>query len=313
MWSTTGDETMTWFKADDTLHSHPKARAAGPAAMGLWIMAGTYCAAYGTDGLVPRWFVNQFDHGARLASRLVEAGLWRGTDDGGWQFHDWGHYQPTREEVEQERESNRARQKRFRESRRNARNAVSNGVTNGVTNGTPTRPDPTRPVVNSRNVDPPTSSDARENDESPPREPEFDPKKLLASSGLAQHEVRDYLVDLKAGGVRNTSSLINALYRKGELPARIVEWRTERDLASEAASKPKPGERRVLGGEASEEISERRDRTARAMRDEIPPPELDDDPARSLAWVREFRRAMGDGDDADEARKRASAAVGVGG
>lgn len=111
---------MPWFKVDDTLHSHPKARGAGLPALGLWSLAGSYCSQYVTEGHVPEWFVTSWPQGKRLASALVNAGLWMPVDDG-WQFHDWDHYQMTREEIERDRELNRERQKKFRAKRREAR------------------------------------------------------------------------------------------------------------------------------------------------------------------------------------------------
>lgn len=144
---------MPWFKVDDTLHSHPKPRRAGLAAMGMWSLAGSYASQYVTEGFIPEWFVSSWPSGRKCAAELVRAELWTpGERDGeqGWWFHDWDHYQPSKDEVERDRESNRERQRRFREKRREAkrnaaRNAVTNTVTNAVSNGTPTRPDPTRP------------------------------------------------------------------------------------------------------------------------------------------------------------------------
>lgn len=114
---------MPWFKVDDTLHSHPKPRAAGLAAMGLWSLAGSYCSQYTTEGFVPEWFVQAWPGGRKHANALVRAGLWLETDANppGWQFHDWDHFQMTKEEIERDRELNRERQKRFREKRREAR------------------------------------------------------------------------------------------------------------------------------------------------------------------------------------------------
>lgn len=144
---------MPWFKVDDTLHSHPKPRRAGLAAMGLWSLAGSYASQYVTEGFIPEWFVSSWPSGRKYAAELVRAELWTpGERDGesGWWFHDWDHYQPSKDEVERDRESNRERQRRFREKRREAkrnaaRNTVTNAVSNAVSNGTPTRPDPTRP------------------------------------------------------------------------------------------------------------------------------------------------------------------------
>ncbi|WP_168928746.1 hypothetical protein [Sinomonas albida] len=37
---------MPWFNADSKMHSHPKIRAAGLEAMGLWPVSGTYAAEF---------------------------------------------------------------------------------------------------------------------------------------------------------------------------------------------------------------------------------------------------------------------------
>jgi len=44
---------MTWFKVDDSLAGHPKPRRAGKQAMGLWVIAGSWCAQQLTNGVVP--------------------------------------------------------------------------------------------------------------------------------------------------------------------------------------------------------------------------------------------------------------------
>lgn len=115
---------MPWFKVDDGLHSHPKPRKAGLAAMGLWSVAGSWSAQHAQEGFVPDWFVSSWPQGRKRADDLVESGLWEiGEREGiaGWWFHDWDHFQPTREEIERDREHNRERQRRFREKRRQAR------------------------------------------------------------------------------------------------------------------------------------------------------------------------------------------------
>lgn len=115
---------MPWFKVDDTLHSHPKPRKAGLAALGLWTLAGSYAMNYKTDGFVPEWFVASWPQGRRLADALVKHGLWEiGEKDGeaGWFFHDWHHYQPSSDEIEQDRENARERQRKRRDKLRKAR------------------------------------------------------------------------------------------------------------------------------------------------------------------------------------------------
>jgi hypothetical protein len=131
---------MTWFKVDDTLGSHPKARAAGLAAMGLWVVAGAWSSQHLTEGFVPDWFVNSWPSGQKRAANLVQSGLWIEADSG-FRFHQWEERNPSKEQVESERAAARERQRKHRESKRDA--VVSHGVTDGVTNRTPTRPDPT--------------------------------------------------------------------------------------------------------------------------------------------------------------------------
>ncbi|WP_156316598.1 hypothetical protein [Leucobacter japonicus] len=108
---------MAWYKVDDQLHAHPKARRAGLEAMGLWTLAGSHAMSYLTDGFVEAWFVESWPHGSDLAGELVREGLWLEVP-GGWQFHDWGKYQPTRESVLADREAAAARMKAVRENRK---------------------------------------------------------------------------------------------------------------------------------------------------------------------------------------------------
>lgn len=92
-----------WFKVDDHLHDHRKVRAAGLEAMGLWVLAGSWCGERQTDGFVPadilcRWTRRP----VALAHRLVAAELWsEDVKDGepGYRFHDWKSYQPTAAQV----------------------------------------------------------------------------------------------------------------------------------------------------------------------------------------------------------------------
>ncbi len=66
---------MSWFPFDDKAHSDDRFRRAGLAAVGLYAMAGAYCADQLTDGFVPDWFVRQFANGSRTVRVLVAEGL----------------------------------------------------------------------------------------------------------------------------------------------------------------------------------------------------------------------------------------------
>lgn len=84
---------MTWFKVDDKLWGHPKWLATPPGARALWVTAGSWSAAHGTDGAIIEPLLRQFGARRRDADALVSAGLWRRTV-AGWQFHDWDIFQP---------------------------------------------------------------------------------------------------------------------------------------------------------------------------------------------------------------------------
>ncbi|MFI0469272.1 hypothetical protein ACH347_34800 [Saccharopolyspora sp. 5N102] len=109
---------MTWFKVDDTLHSHTKAMRAGDAAMGLWVLAGSWASNQLTDGWVPAYAARRLSSNAdELAATLVRVGLWvPGEHEGepGWWFHSWQEYQPSREDVETKRADARERMRKIR-------------------------------------------------------------------------------------------------------------------------------------------------------------------------------------------------------
>lgn len=96
---------MAWFKVDDKLHDHRKARAAGTAAMGVWLLAGSWAADNLTDGFIPATILTRWGR-QRDADKLVEVGLWHADEqDGekGWRFHEWAERQPTRAQKLAER------------------------------------------------------------------------------------------------------------------------------------------------------------------------------------------------------------------
>ncbi len=88
---------MSWFKVDDKLHDHRKARKAGKAAMGVWVLAGSWSMDNETDGFIPDEVLTRWGTTAD-ARRLVSAGLWdHETFQGeeGHRFHDWTRFQPS--------------------------------------------------------------------------------------------------------------------------------------------------------------------------------------------------------------------------
>jgi hypothetical protein len=100
---------------DDNLAMHRKVLAAGNAAMGMWVRAGSWSMANLTDGQVPREMVALLGSKG-LADKLVAAGLWVEMTDG-YLFHEWGQRQPTKAAVESERKKAAERKQRWRDGK----------------------------------------------------------------------------------------------------------------------------------------------------------------------------------------------------
>jgi hypothetical protein len=138
---------VPWFKVDDKLHDHRKARAAGATAMGLWVLAGSWSADNLTDGFIPATILPRWGR-PRDANRLTEVGLWHTDEqDGetGWRFHEWAERQPLRAQKLAER-AVRAEAGRVGglHSGRSRREAKPKQVASPLLEP-PSRPDPTRP------------------------------------------------------------------------------------------------------------------------------------------------------------------------
>lgn len=112
----TKENEMPWFNADDTLHSSMEAMRAGIDAMGLWVLAGTWCAGQLSDGFIPEAMVKRLDpdeYKGRAAA-LVRAGFWEECEENGeegWRFIGRFHSMRTREEVEKKRKRSREDQR----------------------------------------------------------------------------------------------------------------------------------------------------------------------------------------------------------
>ena len=113
---------MPWFKVDDQLDGNKKVKAIPrrnrAKAIGLWTMAGAFCARELTDGFVPDYMLEELASTPKIAEELVRVGMWERVENG-WKFVHWSEFQPTSDEV---------RSKRAREAQRKARqreNALS--------------------------------------------------------------------------------------------------------------------------------------------------------------------------------------------
>lgn len=105
---------MAWFRVDDDLWRHPKVRDCPKAALGAWVVLGSFAASLPDgDGHVPgRWVATLAT--STQVQHLVTAGLVHRTDDGGVRFHDWEQWTGRQAAM-----TGRERQARYRERKRN--------------------------------------------------------------------------------------------------------------------------------------------------------------------------------------------------
>jgi hypothetical protein len=182
---------MTWFRVDDRLFVHDKARAAGLRPMGLWVMAGSWSASVERDGFVPEWVVDGFKSGRRDAVALVDVGLWLKVT-GGWSFHDWAELNPTHAELEAQRDAGARRQRRHRNGSSHAvTDAVTDDVTRGVGHSVSPR-DPSLPLV-TRGV----TADDIDPDELDPADLELDLSAISTDDELVARELEKSRSKLK--------------------------------------------------------------------------------------------------------------------
>ena len=154
---------MVWVRLDDQFTDHRKLAELGdyaPLAGWLYIAGLCYCNRQLTDGRIPKAHIPRlcpFTHISietggisdiasfsdeaephEIAEMLVMAGLWEDEDRWYYKVHDYEQYQPSKEQVEKERNQGKERAERFRERRVLPLKKVSNALSNGVTNGSVT-------------------------------------------------------------------------------------------------------------------------------------------------------------------------------
>lgn len=102
---------MSWAKLDDHFPTHPKVVKAGGDAGWLHVCAICYCAEHLTDGFFVKELVPRLSDRANplaLAQRLVDADLWV-EHESQYEIVDYLQYNPSRAQVEAERQWARAR------------------------------------------------------------------------------------------------------------------------------------------------------------------------------------------------------------
>lgn len=69
---------MPWFKVSGTFHSHPSVIATPPAALALWLVAGSWMARHQTAGRIPSGMPEHLvTDGNTHARALVRTKLWK--------------------------------------------------------------------------------------------------------------------------------------------------------------------------------------------------------------------------------------------
>lgn len=221
---------MTWGKVDDKLHSHIKAARAGVEAMGLWVLALSWCAAYMTDGEIPAEVPARLAgrRGAALASKLVASKLWDKSEFG-YRFRNWSEYQPTRANVEAQRADAKTRMQQRRGLTTDVR--ANKPRTNGEQPSNEQRtsqdvrapfacPDPTRPVPEERTLPRPLSQPVGE----------ALPEGVSGSTGTAEQAERERRADVESVAERG----------------RLIDPSLEHDAPRPNASTPRPPSVRLV-------------------------------------------------------------------
>lgn len=138
---------MPWMKVDDSLTGSRKwlsiPRKHRYEAVGVWVWAGSWSAKELTDGVIPKFMLEEWGVRKIIKDHLVSSSLW--SEDEQNVFHSkWDEYQPMKSDVEADREKNREKLRKWR----GANKGVTEGVTGLHTNVKPVSnrkplPDPT--------------------------------------------------------------------------------------------------------------------------------------------------------------------------
>jgi hypothetical protein len=139
---------MVWFKVDDGFITNRKVLAIPEgrrlAAVGVWLLAGTWVAKEMTDGYIPAAVLRTIPGAAKYAPDLVTVGLWIeksseefGEKLEGFQFHDWQDYQPSKAKLTADRAGIAARQQAYRDRKQAEKDEAASRQTLRVTNGAP--------------------------------------------------------------------------------------------------------------------------------------------------------------------------------
>lgn len=120
---------MVWVKLDDHFDENPKVARLSDGALALWVTGLAYSNRNLTDGFIPtqvgRGKLRYCDGDTSSPiAELEHAGLWEPAT-GGWLIHDFADYQPTRDQVQADREAARERKAKSRRKSRESSQEMS--------------------------------------------------------------------------------------------------------------------------------------------------------------------------------------------
>ena len=125
---------MGWVRVSDDFYDHERFADVGPLGIAVWIVGLAYCNRNLTDGRIPKRAALRLMHIEGLGvyegsyagrdagvndgiAELTDAGLW--AEDGrDYVIRDYLDYQPSRDEVEEQRRKSAARQAQYKRRKR---------------------------------------------------------------------------------------------------------------------------------------------------------------------------------------------------
>lgn len=111
---------MSWVKLDDGFPDHPKIAPISDRAFRIHVRALCYCGRHLTDGFVPKAIVDDITRGKQaVVNELLAAGLWHANGGSGYAINDFLDYNPSKADVESERQKKRDAAKKAAEARWN--------------------------------------------------------------------------------------------------------------------------------------------------------------------------------------------------
>jgi hypothetical protein len=92
---------VSWIRLDDQIAHHPKILSCTPGACWLYVTCIGYAQKFLTNGFIPSLSIPTISHlrtPEKAVKQLVNAGLLEKVD-GGWQIHDYLHFNDSKEEA----------------------------------------------------------------------------------------------------------------------------------------------------------------------------------------------------------------------